>query len=291
MLLIVVLMVLIVLRLLDGGAPRGQTVDLDVFRLPPGTGLATLALASTFGFLSFAGFESAGSLGEEAHEPRRMVPRSIVVAIVVGGLFYVACTAVQSMGFGTDAAGVRAFAGSDAPLGALAATYVGAGMADALDIAAIVSALGAGLGCASVSARMLFALARDRRLDGRLAGISSATGAPARGLALVMGFDGALLLVFGAAGAKPMNVFFYLATIGVLSLLAMYVLTNVAALRFLARAGSRAELVFPLVGIAVAVYVLYHNVWPVPASPFDVFPYLVAAWLAIGVLLAVSRRV
>ena len=290
MLLILVLMALIVIALVDGSAPRGQTVDLDVFVLPPGTDLATLALASTFGFLSFAGFEAAGSLGEEAHEPRRMVPQSIVVAIVVGGLFYVACTAVQSMGFGTDAAGAEQFAASGAPLGDLATAYVGRGMAIALDVAAIISALGAGLGCASVSARMLFALGRDRRVDARLAGVSAATGAPARGLAFVMVFDVVTLVVFAIFGAEPMDVFFYLATIGVLSLLAMYVLTNAAALRFLAAGGGRAELVLPVAGIAVAVYVLYHNIWPVPDFPFDVFPYLVGAWLLVGVALALRYR-
>jgi amino acid transporter len=194
MLLILVLMIVIVATLAAGDAPRSQGVELDVFILPPGTGLATLALASTFGFLSFAGFEAAGSLGEEAGEPRRMVPRSMVVAIAVGGVFYVACVAVQSMGFGTDAAGVRSFAASGAPLGDLATAYVGKGMASALDVAAIVSALGAGLGCASVSARMLFALGRDGRVDRRLAGVSAVTGAPAGGLALVMGFD-VLLIV------------------------------------------------------------------------------------------------
>jgi hypothetical protein len=36
-------------------------------------------------------------------------------------------------------------------------------------------------------------------------------------------------------------------------------------------------------GIAFAVYTLYKNVWPVPAYPFDVFPYVVAAWLAVGI--------
>jgi amino acid transporter len=289
MLLILVLMGVIVAALLGGSAPRGQQLDGSVLRLPAGTDLGTLALASTFGFLSFAGFEAAGSLGEEADEPRRMIPRSIVVAIAVGGAFYVACTAVQAMGFGTDPAGVAAFAGSGAPLGDLATAYAGAGMASALDAAAIVSAIGAGLGCASVSARMLFALGRDGRLDERLAGVSAATGAPARGLAFVMLLDFALLCGFAAFGAEPMEAFFYLATIGVLSLLTMYVFTNIAALRFLARAGARAELILPLAGIAVALYVLYHHIWPVPDSPYDLFPYLVAVWLAIGVVLAWRR--
>ena len=282
MALIVVLMGVIVAKLAGGDAPAGQRLTASVFQLPHGVGLSTLALASTFGFLSFAGFEAAGSVGEEAHRALRIVPRSMVIAIALGGVFYVACVAVQSMAFGSAAA----FAASPAPLGELAGAYVGTGMEDALHAAALISALGAGLGCASVSARMLFALGRDRRLDARLAGVSERTGAPAPGLRAVMGFDLALLVAFGIAGSAPMDVFFYLATIGTLSLLVMYVLTNVAAIRFLRQGWER---LLPVAGIAVAGYVLYHNLWPVPASPFDVFPYIVAAWLAMGI--AVSRLI
>jgi amino acid transporter len=196
--------------------------------------------------------------------------------------------AVQTLGFGTDPAGVRAFAGSAAPIGELAQRYVGRGMADVLNLAAIISAIGAGRGGASVAARMLFALGRDRLLDHRLAVVSS-TGAPAGGLAFVMTLDLAILVIFGVAKAKPIDVFFYFATIGTLSLLTMYVMTNVAATRFLAAQGSRLELVLPLAGIAVALYVLYHNVYPVPHSPYDAFPYVVAGWLAVGVGFAAWR--
>ena len=71
-----------------------------------------------------------------------------------------------------------------------------------------------------------------------------------------------------------------------LSLLVMYGLTNVAAIRLLAAGERRWEVVLPGGGIAVAAYVLYRNVWPVPPSPFDVFPYLVGAWLAVGLALS-----
>jgi amino acid transporter len=286
--LILVLMGIVVVRLALGDAPGAQHLTFDILRPPPGTSLATLALASTFGFLSFAGFESAGSLGEESTAPRRMIPRAMAVAIAFGAVFYVACVAVQALGFGTDAGGVRAFAASPAPLGELAQRYAGAGMAQVLDLAAIVSALGAGLGCAAVAARMLFALARDRLLDGRLGGVSG-SGVPAAALAFVMTLDLLALLAFGLLGGEPYDVFFYFATIGTLSLLAMYALTNLAALRFMAGRGARAELVLPVAGVAVAGYVLYHNVRPVPPSPYDAFPYVVAAWLAVGVLLAALR--
>jgi len=46
--------------------------------------------------------------------------------------------------------------------------------------------------------------------------------------------------------------------------------------------------VLPGLGGLTAGYVLYRNVWPVPPTPFDVLPYVVAAWLVVGVLLAVG---
>jgi amino acid transporter len=284
--LILVLMVVIVVKLATGDVPGDQELDLTWLDLPAGTSASDVALAATFGFLSFAGFESAGSFGEEATAPTRRIPRAIITAVVFGGVFYVACVAVQTLGFGTDAAGVQAFAASPAPLGTLATTYVGRGMADALDLAAVISAVGAGLGCASVCGRMLYALSRDRLLPSPLARVAASTGVPIAGLAFVLMFDLVSLVAFGIAGTKPIDVFFYYATIGTLSLLAMYAFTNVAAGVHFTRTGRAPEAVLPLAGLVVACSVLYHNVRPVPPSPFDVFPYVVGAWLAIGVLLS-----
>jgi amino acid transporter len=287
--LILVLMAIIVVRLITGDVPGDQALDVHWLELPAGTTASTVALAATFGFLSFAGFESAGSFGEEAYEPTRRIPRAMLTAILFGAVFYVACVAVQTLGFGTDPAGVRAFAASQAPLGDLAHAYAGRGMADVLDLAAIISAVGAGLGCASVGGRMLYAFGRDARAPRELGRVAAGTGAPIAGLAFVLGLDLAGLVAFAIAGTEPIDVFFYLATIGTLSLLCMYAMTSVAAALHLARGAHRLEALVPVAGLGVALYVLYHNVRPVPPSPFDVFPYVVAAWLAIGVVLALAR--
>jgi amino acid transporter len=281
--LILVLMGAIFWRLAAGTAPAGQTLSGRVFVLPPGVGASTLALAATAGFLAFAGFESAGSLGEESVVPTRMIPRAIVTAVAFGAVFYVACVTAQSLGFGTGAAGVSAFRHSQAPLGELAQRYVGTPLASLLDLGAVVSALGAGLGGVTVAARMMFAFGRDDLAARRLSGVSAATGVPRRALAVEMLFGLALLTAFRLAGTSALNIFFYLATIGVLSLLVMYVLTNVAAARHLGRR-SLWQIVAPAGGVLIAGFVLYHNVWPVPTAPYEFFPYLVLGWLAAGLI-------
>ncbi|MGY1726993.1 APC family permease [Geodermatophilus sp. SYSU D01062] len=289
-LLILALMTVVVVRLGIGTTPvagRGGRSG-RVFSLPPGTGTGPLALAATSGFLAFAGFESAGSLGEESVLPRQQIPRAIWVSVVFGALFYVACMVTQSLGFGLDAAGVRDFSASQAPLGDLALHFVGRPLAAALDAGAVLSAVAAGLGEVTVGARMVFAFARDGLLPRRLAAVSRSAGVPTAALAVEMVVALLLLTAFRLAGTAPLDVFFYLATLGVLSLLAMYVLTNLAAVHRLGVTGSRWEMLVPLAGAGMAGYVLYRNVWPVPPAPFRWFPWAVLAWLAAAVVTTVA---
>src|SRR5436190_659086 len=123
--LILVVTAVVLVRLLAGNAPGGHTFTLSVFSVAPGTASNELFLGVVFGFLSFAGFEAAATLGEEAHRPTRDIPRAILGTAIFGGLYFVIVTAVEVMGFGAGPAGVKAFTNSQSLLGDLGSTYVG----------------------------------------------------------------------------------------------------------------------------------------------------------------------
>src|SRR6266571_2759811 len=53
-----------------------------------------------FVFLAFAGFESSAPLAEETQNPRRTVPRAILLEVVLIGLFYVFCSYAGVVGWG-----------------------------------------------------------------------------------------------------------------------------------------------------------------------------------------------
>ena len=61
-------------------------------------------------------------------------PARLKLRAPFGAVFYVVCMIAQTLGFGTDAAGVRSFSHSGAPLGDLARSYVGSAMADILGV-------------------------------------------------------------------------------------------------------------------------------------------------------------
>ncbi len=140
--LILVVSTVVLVRLLSGSAPGGNAFTLSVFRVQPGTSWSALFLGIVFGFLSFAGFEAAATLGEEAVEPRRDIPRAILGTALFGGLYFVSVTAVEVMGFGTDPAGLKAFAASSSLLGDLGGSYVGSWAGAAITLGTTVSAFG-----------------------------------------------------------------------------------------------------------------------------------------------------
>jgi amino acid transporter len=193
---------------------------------------------------------------------------------------------------------VKAFAGSSSPLGDLSKLYVGAGLQDAINLGAAISAFASGLGTATAGSRILFALARDGLPGSPLGRASARTGAPAAALAVVMTVGFAGIVGQRLAGTNAANALFYPGTIGVLSLLVAYIATNLGAIRHLfvrARRRPLWELAFPVLGIAFLCFTIYKNVAGT-STPYNRFPWIVLAWLAAGGLVValapgVARRI
>jgi amino acid transporter len=277
-------------KVIGGSAPNGQDFTLEPFTPSSGTTIGAIAFASVFGLLSFGGFEGAAALGEETSNPRRNVPLAIAIAVGFCGVFYTLVMLGQSLGFGIDEAGIEAFASSSSPLDDLSKSYVGSGMADAINFGAMMSAFASALGCALGAARLLFALGRDGFVTTRLGHTSSRTGAPIVSLAVVMIFAVVVGTSLRVNGTTSVNAFFYMGTIGVLSMLVAYIVTNVGAMRFL-HLGRREALwrvIVPILAITALVYTIYKNVWPRPAHPYDLFPLIVGSWLVLGAVISVA---
>jgi amino acid transporter len=287
--LITILIVWIYVKVIGGSAPNGQGFSLKAFSPPAGVGIGAIAYASVFGFLSWAGFEGASALGEETNNPRRNIPFAIAGAVAFTGVFYVIVMYAQSLGFGLGANGVKAFSSSGAPLGDLSKTYIDKGFADAVNFGAMVSAFASALGTAAASSRILFALGRDGFISRRLGDASARTGAPANALAIVMVAAVGTVIGLRINGTTSTNVFFYMGTIGVLSLLVAYIVTNLGAAKFLLldRREHPWQIVIFTVAIGALVYVEYKNVHGIP-YPYDKFPYVVLGWLALAVAIIVA---
>jgi len=159
--LILIVTITIFAKLIGGSAPDGQSFTMSVFTLPHGVGYSALFFSLTFGFLSFAGFEGASTMGEETANPTKAIPLAIFGCVVFAGLFYVLVSMAETMGFGTNAAGVTAFTSSGNLVGDLSRTYLNSSIGDAITLGVAFSALSSCLASAIGGSRLLFAVANE----------------------------------------------------------------------------------------------------------------------------------
>src|SRR5579862_935506 len=88
---IITLVVLVLVR-------HGFHVDSDQLHLRGMTG-SGLRLGLVLALFSFVGFESATTLGAEAKNPLKTIPRAVIQSAVIAGLFFVLASYSEALGF------------------------------------------------------------------------------------------------------------------------------------------------------------------------------------------------
>jgi amino acid transporter len=101
-----------------------------------------------------------------------------------------------------------------------------------------------------------------------------------------MGVNMALAMILPFVTYSASDLYGYLGTIATLTVLVAYGMMNVATLVHFARrdlrAGKAYRLVPPIVGLLISGYVLFANLYPVPAAPFNLFPFVAGAYMLVG---------
>ncbi len=296
-LLIVIVIVIVFAKLAGHSAPHGLGVDWSVFSLPSGTPISTIFLGVVFGFLSFAGFEAASTLGEETRRPRRDIPRAILGVAIFGGIYFFVVTAVEVMGFGTSAKGVTAFINSTSLIGDLGTSYVASWLGTIITAGAMISAFGCALASTVGASRLAFAMSRDGILPARLSHVSPRRRTPTTAAAcVVLAVYVIVAFTWFVLGGDPFTLFLESGTIGTLILLVVYVLATIGMVRLVFFPGPsgvstvrRWELVIPVLGIIVLGYTLFRNVWPLPTGVAWWGPSVAIAWFVVGIAWVLAR--
>lgn len=171
--LVVVFMVLAFKHALGGD----QTVSLiEPFTFGEG-GIGAIASGAAILALSFLGFDAVSTLSEEAKNPRRDIPRAIVLSTLVGGFFFILVSWAGAIAFQPD---WSALSGEQIDAaGVTVMDSIGGESFTAFFVAVyVVGAFGSGMtGQVSVS-RILYAMGRDGMLPKPLSKLGRRFGTP-----------------------------------------------------------------------------------------------------------------
>jgi amino acid transporter len=249
-----------------------------------------LFLGVVFAIFAITGWDAAAPLAEESRDPKRTVPRAVLGSILIMGVFLVLVSWGQTSGWGTDK--LTAFAGSSQlPAFVLGQRYWGGAWWIVL-LALFNSAIAVSIACTNASTRFLYGMARAKALPSWLLAISDKRKTPTNAVIAQTGINvllGLILpLVIGAA-----NVYNVTGTWFTFALAFVYIVANVGLYQFYKREHPEElsvvkHLVIPAIGTLALLVVVYYSVNPLPAWPVSLAPFIVLAWLAIGVVVVFS---
>lgn len=254
-----------------------------------------------YGVLIFVGFETAANLAEEAAEPKRAIPRAVLLSVVVVSVFYLIAAYTQVAGFGFNLDNL--FAAAAAPLFALGSPealggYGSTTILKVLIVVVLLDILAVGVGAATASTRGVFAMARDRRLPAALAKVSAKYGTPVGAIALMIvvmaGFI-ALNEFWTDLFALPdtphyFSIFIWASTFGGFALVVVYLLMSIGAFWGLADSPNRVGVwIASVVAIALTAGAIYGAFYKV-TSPIVLAAWYALGWLVIGAIVTTLMK-
>lgn len=246
-----------------------------------GGSLSAIQTGLTLAILSFTGFESAATLGDESLVPQRTIPRAMVAAPLIAGLFFIFGAYVLGLGFHAAPASL---AQADNAVELLAGRFDLAGAGIVLATGGCICFFGACLAILTALARILFFLGTIHVLPPGLGRVHDRFQTPHVAVAAGMLVAVAGGLGFEAAGVAPIDIFSLMGTFATCGFLCAYLLVAVAAPVFLRKAGNLTRRAVALCA-ATALLVLaagVASVYPPPPGAEGWMPAAFFVLLAAG---------
>lgn len=281
---VLVFLVLAIIAIAQGGSGNSFTVFTPA---ASPKGFSGVGLGVVFGVLSFVGFDAAATLGEETKNPKRSVPLAVGGALLFVGAFYVFIMYALTAGYGlNDPANLKAFLGDANPIVTLAHKDA-PWLEQLVDLCAIAGIFSCLMAIHNTTTRIIFSMGRDRILPAMLGRVHQRWFSPYAAIiaqtifTLVVGLGVGFWIGPGASGAYG-----FTGAIGTVAIVLVYILSNIALIRYFFRLPERnifVHVIVPILGVAVLVYPLWAVAQPGQAYPLNLVPIIVLIWLALGI--------
>jgi amino acid transporter len=222
-------------------------------------GISGVIAGSVYSLLAFGGFEGAAPLAEEARDPRRTVPRAVLLATLGIGLLYVFTTYAVDVAFGPAAFAGFGSSGAASWVGMAHSVY---GLFWVFVFLAIVNSTVASANAGfNVTSRTGYAMGRIGAFPHVAARVLPRHRSPVVAIFVTFLITVAVTLGLGLA-FNPENAFAMVGTGIVIVIVAVYIVANAACIGYFASAANRGprrrwnpllHLIIPLAGIAAFV--------------------------------------
>jgi amino acid transporter len=233
------------------------------FHLDPGQARLTgmtgsgLRLGLVLALFSFVGFESATTLGAEARNPLKTIPRVVIESAVIAGIFFIVSAYSEVLGF--HVAG-QDLGTSQAPM------HVLAGVARVPALGLLIAHNG---------------LAHNTFRTTHVRNETPTFAVLATGIAAVLP-----VAVLAYRGESGLDVYGWMGSLATYGFIVTYALVCIALPRYLRDHGvfRQGAQIIPWLAFLAMLSALVGNLYPVPEGPYGKLPYIYLAYLCAGLV-------
>lgn len=241
---------------------------------------------SIFGFVAF---ESAASLGVEATEPLKTIPRAIMQSVIISGLFFIICSYTM----------VLSFHGSNVPLDKCSTPLLS--MAEKLglpmlghfvDAGIMVSFFAAALANLTAASRMILKMSHDGIFHASFGKAHKENCTPHLAIFAASGVSLSIALVLAMFNCQLLDIVGWLGTTGTFGFIFGYLITSISAGKLLKRTGklNAGKMLIVFASCAVLTLSLIGSVYPAPAFPYNLLPVIFGAYMIVGLIFSLKSK-
>ncbi len=261
---------------------HGWHIDREQLGLHGMTG-SGLRLGLVLALFSFCGFESATTLGAEARDPLKTIPRAVIQSALLCGAIFTVCAYTEDLGLrlaGQD------LGTSTAPMRVVAAVGGVRMLGEVIDIGALVSLFACTLACITAAARVLLLMSHHGLAHGSMRTTHARNETPSRAV-IATGIAAVLpVVILAARGAGGLDVYGWMGSLATYGYIVAYALVCSVLPRYLRKhnAFRPGAQVIPWLAFGAMLLALVGNLYPVPEGPYGKLPYIYLAYLAAGLV-------
>jgi amino acid transporter len=266
----------------------GLQFDRDQFMLK-GAHVSSLGPALVLAIFSFVGFESATTLGVEARNPLRTIPRAVLQCALLAGAFFMLCAYSEVVGF-RGASGK--LSETTSPLHILAGRAGVSPLGVAIDMGAFVSMFACVLACTTAGARVLMRMAHGKLLPSIFERTSGRHGTPTAAVLLSGGLMFVSTVTMSSRHVTGSDMYDLLGSLSVFGFLTAYAMVA-AALPFAQSARGQHSHAVAAVSVITVVVMILITIFDLRSSSDPAharIPYIYLAYIVAGIVVYLMRR-
>ncbi len=246
-----------------------------------GVSFENVRMGLVMAIFGFVGFESAASLGTEASQPLKTIPRAIMQSVIFSGGFFVVSSYSMVMSFHASPMSLDK---CSTPLLSMS-SFVGVPwLGHIIDAGIMVSFFAAALANLNAGARMLYKMSHDGLLHNRLANCHHENQTPHVAVWLCSAVSLTIAVCLSLFQVALMDIVGWLGTLATFGFIYAYMSTSISAAKLLRQSKqfSIAKIITVSASCAVLIFAFIGSLYPLPAYPYNILPLIFGTYMVVG---------